>query len=132
LPVKLVAPCDVGTSRQSPATRRRAATSPEGHLNIDDLLRFLQPLTPAVLPVVVFIWIRTRRELRAIRQELAELRQAPGALGEPRLDDFARAIEAMGTELAHLTQAQRDTMRLLEEREPTRARLAPGTSTESP
>jgi hypothetical protein len=124
LPLKLVAPCDVGTSR-------RAATSPEVHLNIDALLRFLEPLTPAVLPVVVFIWIRTRRELRAIRQELAELRQAPGALGDPRLDDFARAIEAMGTELAHLAQAQRDTMRLLEEREPTRPRLAPGTSTES-
>ena len=93
--MKLVAPCDVGTSRRPPATRRRAATSPEVHLNIDALLRFLEPLTPAVLPVVVFIWIRTRRELRAIRQELAELRQPPGALGDPRLDDFARAIEAM-------------------------------------
>ena len=85
-----------------------------------------------MLPVVIFIWIRTRRELRAIRQELAELRQQPEALGEPRLDDLAQAIERMGTEVAHLTQAQRDTMRLLEERERQRARLAPGTSTESP
>ena len=41
------------------------------------VLRFLAPLTPAVLPVVVFIWYRTRRELREIRQELVTLRQAP-------------------------------------------------------
>src|SRR5262249_11263980 len=119
--------------RRPSDTRRQAAPSREVHLNIDDLLRFLEPLTPAVLPVVVFIWIRTRRELRAIRQELAELRQSPGVPGEdPRLDGLVQAIETMGSELAHLAQTQRDTLRLLEERESTRARLGPGTSTDLP
>ena len=98
-------------------------------MNIDDLLRFLAPLTPAVLPVVVFIWIRTRRELRAIREELVALRQAPPPL-DPRLDDLLQAVEAIDRELARLGDAQRSTMRVLSEREPARARLEPGTSAE--
>ena len=97
-------------------------------MNIDDLLRFLDPLTPAVLPVVVFIWIRTRRELRTIREELVALRQAPPPL-DPRLDDLLQAVEAVNRELARLSDAERATMRVLSEREPAR-RLEPGTSTE--
>jgi hypothetical protein len=107
------------------------AISSRARLNIDDLLQFLAPLTPAVLPVVVFIWVRTRRELRAIREELAALRQAPARL-DPRLDDLLQAMQAMEGELARLTEAQRITMRVQSEREPARARLEPGTSTESP
>jgi hypothetical protein len=97
---------------------------------IDDLLRFLAPLTPAVLPVVVFIWYRTRRELREIRQELVTLRQAP-LPRDPRLDDLLEAVEAMGVEVGRLVEAQRDTTRLLLEREPARARLKPGSTTDS-
>ena len=98
-------------------------------MNIDDLLHFLAPLTPAVLPVVVFIWYRTRRELREIRQELAALRQVP-LPPDPRLDDLLQAVEAMSGEVARLAEDQRATMRLLSEREPGRARLEPGSSTE--
>jgi len=97
-------------------------------VNIDDLLHFLAPLTPAVLPVVVFIWIRTRRELRAIREEVAALRQAPAPL-DARLDALFQAIEAMNSELARLSEAQRVTTRVLSEREPARVRLEPGTPT---
>ena len=97
---------------------------------IDDLLRFLAPLTPAVLPVVVFIWYRTRRELREIRQELVTLRQAP-LLRDPRLDDLLDAVEAMGVEVGRLVEAQRDTTRALSERESARARLEPGSTTDS-
>jgi hypothetical protein len=75
---------------------------------IDDLLHFLAPLTPAVLPVVVFIWYRTRRELREIRQELAALRQAPFP-PDPRLDELREAVEAMSVEMGRLVGAQRDT-----------------------
>jgi hypothetical protein len=98
-------------------------------MNIDELLRFLSPLTPAVLPVVVFIWYRTRRELREIRRELAELRQAPLPL-DPRLDDLLEAIEAMGGEVARLAEAQRATSRLLSERGPAQPRLDPGSSSD--
>jgi hypothetical protein len=91
---------------------------------IDDLLRFLAPLTPAVLPVVVFIWYRTRRELREIRQELVTLRQAPVPL-DPRLDDLLEAVEAMGVEVRRLVEAQRDTTRLLSERESPGPGLSP-------
>jgi hypothetical protein len=97
---------------------------------IDDLLHFLAPLTPAVLPVVVFIWYRTRRELREIRQELAALRQAPFP-PDPRLDELREAVEAMSVEMGRLVGAQRDTTRLLSERESARARLEPGSSTDS-
>ena len=96
---------------------------------IDDLLHFLAPLTPAVLPVVVFIWYRTRRELREIRQELAALRQAPSPL-DPRLADLLEAVETMGGEVGRLAEAQRATMRVLSERESARARLEPGSTTE--
>ena len=95
---------------------------------IDDLLHFLAPLTPAVLPVVVFIWYRTRRELREIRQELAALRQAPSP-PDPRLDQLLEAVEALGGEVGRLAEAQGAAMRLLSEREPARARLEPGSST---
>jgi hypothetical protein len=97
---------------------------------IDDLLHFLAPLTPAVLPVVVFIWYRTRRELREIRQELAALRQAPFP-PDPRLDELREAVEAMSVEMGRLVGAQRDTTRLLSERESARARLEPGSTTDS-
>jgi hypothetical protein len=95
---------------------------------IDDLLHFLAPLTPAVLPVVVFIWYRTRRELQEIRQELAALRQAPSPL-DPRLGDLLEAVEAMGAEVGRLAEAQHAMMRVLSERESTRARLEPGSTT---
>jgi hypothetical protein len=96
---------------------------------IDDLLRLLAPLTPAVLPVVVFIWYRTRRELREIRQELAALRQAPMPLA-PGFDDLLEAVEAMREEVTRLAEAQRTTTRLLSERDAVRARLEPGSSSE--
>jgi hypothetical protein len=83
-----------------------------------------------VLPVVVFIWYRTRRELREIRQELVTLRQAP-LPPDPRLDDLLEAVEAMGVEVGRLVEAQRDTTRLLSERESARARLEPGSTTDS-
>jgi hypothetical protein len=41
-------------------------------MNVDELLRFLAPLTAAVLPVLLLIWYRTRRELGEIRSELAD------------------------------------------------------------
>jgi hypothetical protein len=94
------------------------------------VLRFLAPLTPAVLPVVVFIWYRTRRELREIRQELVTLRQAPLPL-DPRLDDLREAVEAIGVEVGRLVEAQRDTTRLLSERGSARARLEPGSPADS-
>lgn len=97
-------------------------------MNVDDLLRFLAPLTPAVLPVVVFIWYKTRRELRAIRQELAALRQTSLPL-DPRLDDLLEAVEAMNGEVARLAEAQRVTMQLLSERQDAPARLEPGSTT---
>ena len=96
---------------------------------IDELLRFLAPLTPAVLPVVVFIWYRTRRELREIRQELAALRQAESP-PDPRFDELLEAVEAMGGDLGRLAEAQRVTMRLVSERDPVRSRLEPGPTTE--
>jgi hypothetical protein len=94
---------------------------------IDDVLHFLAPLAPAVLPVVVFIWYRTRRELREIRQELAALRQAQL---DPRLDDLLEAVEAIGGEVGRLAEAQRGTTLLLSERGAARARLEPGSTTE--
>lgn len=74
-------------------------------MNIDDVLHLLEPLTPAVLPVVVFVWYRTRQELRAIRRELVELRESP-ALPDPRLDDLLAGMEALRAEVARL--AERD------------------------
>ena len=62
-------------------------------MTIDDVLKILAPLTPAVLPVVTIIWYRTRQELHAIRHELAAVRQAIG--GEPRLAPTAAAVEAL-------------------------------------
>ena len=62
-------------------------------MTIDDVLKFLAPLTPAILPVVTFIWYRTRQELRAIRHELVAVRQMIG--GEPRLAPIVAAVEAL-------------------------------------
>jgi len=57
------------------------------------------------------------------------LRHAPSPL-DHRLDDLLEAVEAMGGELGRLAEAQRATMRLLSERDPARARLEPGSTTE--
>ena len=62
-------------------------------MTIDDILKVLAPLTPAVLPVVTFIWYRTRQELHAIRQELAAVRQVIGS--EPRVAPIVAAVEAL-------------------------------------
>jgi hypothetical protein len=100
-------------------------------MNVDSLLRFLAPLTPAVLPVLVFIWYRTRRELGEIRRELVALREAPAQL-DTRLDDLIAAVDAMGGQVARLAEAHRATTSLLSERQPARARLEPGSTTEPP
>ena len=62
-------------------------------MTIDDILKLLAPLTPAVLPVVTFIWYRTRQELNAIRNELATVRQLVGT--EARLAPMVAAVEAL-------------------------------------
>jgi hypothetical protein len=62
-------------------------------MTIDDILKLLAPLTPAVLPVVTYIWYRTSHELHAIRKELAGVRQAIG--GEPRLAPIVAAGDAL-------------------------------------
>jgi hypothetical protein len=62
-------------------------------MTIDDMLKLLAPLTPAVLPVVTFIWYRTRQELHAIRQELLTMRQMIG--NESRLAPVVAAVEAL-------------------------------------
>jgi len=64
-------------------------------MTIDDMLKLLAPLTPAVLPVMTFIWYRTRQELHAIRQELLTMRQMIGS--EPRLAPIVAAVEALQT-----------------------------------
>jgi hypothetical protein len=98
-------------------------------MNVDDLLRFLAPLTPAVLPVVVFIWYKTRRELRAIRQELTTLRQTSMSQ-DPRLDDLLEAIEVMNSEVARLAEAQRLMTQLLPEGRAAPARVERGSTSE--
>ena len=62
-------------------------------MTIDDVLKLLAPLTPAVLPVVTFIWYRTRQELHAIRHELAAVRQMIG--GEARLAPISGDVAAL-------------------------------------
>lgn len=98
-------------------------------MNVDDFLRFLAPLTPAVLPVVVFIWYKTRRELRAIRQELITLRQTSMPL-DPRLDDLLEAVEAINAEVARLTEAQQLMTKLLPDRLAATARVERGSTSE--
>ncbi len=49
-------------------------------MTIDEVLHALA-FTPAVLPVIVLVWYRTRQELRGIRKELARratYRNVPG------------------------------------------------------
>lgn len=94
-------------------------------MNVDDLLRYLAPLTPAVLPVLVLIWHRTRNELRQIRTELSTLR-TERALSDPRLDELLEAVDGMRAELARLGEAQRSTLRLVAGREAPPSSLAPG------
>jgi hypothetical protein len=94
-------------------------------MNVDDLLRFLAPVAPAVLPIMVFIWHRTRRELRQIRGELTALRTERG-LSDPRLDELLEAMDGMRTELVRLGEAQRSTLRLVADQEARRSRLTPG------
>ena len=65
-------------------------------MTIDDILKVLAPLTPAVLPVVTFIWYRTRQELHAIRAELGTVRQMIG--GEGRLTSLVAVVEALRAE----------------------------------
>jgi hypothetical protein len=111
-------------------TDTSSRTPPRADMNVDDLLRILAPLTPAVLPVIVFVWYRTRRELREIRHELVALRQEPLPL-DPRLDELLEAVEAMRAEVARLTDTHGATLRLLAERQPARPRLEPGSTAES-
>ena len=111
-------------------TDTSSRTPPGADMNVDDLLRILAPLTPAVLPVIVFVWYRTRRELREIRHELVALRQEPLPL-DPRLDELLGAVEATRAEVARLTDTQSATLRLLTERQPARPRLEPGSTAES-
>jgi len=94
-------------------------------MNVDDLLRYLAPLTPAVLPILVLIWHRTRRELGQIRGELTALR-AERSLPDPRLDELLEAVDGMRAEVARLGEAQRSSLRLLAGREPASPQLAPG------
>ena len=94
-------------------------------MNVDDVLRFLAPVAPAVLPVMVYIWHRTRRELRDIRGELASLRAESG-LSDPRLDELLEAVDGLRAELVRLAEAQRSTLRLVAEHEAGRSRLPPG------
>jgi len=75
-------------------------------MTVDDVLLILAPLTPAILPVVVYVWYRTRRELRDIRNELIELRRRP-ALPDPRLDQLLEAVDSMSAEVGRLADAQR-------------------------
>jgi len=62
-------------------------------MTIDDVLKLLAPLTPAVIPVVTFIWYRTRQELHGIRHELATVRQM--LVGEARLMPLVGAVESL-------------------------------------
>ncbi len=76
---------------------------------MDDILKFLATLTPAVLPVMVLVYHKTRRELRGIRNELFELRQRP-APPDPRLDELLEAVDALGAKVERLTEAQRNVL----------------------
>jgi hypothetical protein len=75
-------------------------------VTVEAVLRLLAPLTPAVLPVIVLVWHRTRQELRGIRRELVELRQRP-LVAEPQLERLTQAVAAMALELERLTEADR-------------------------
>jgi hypothetical protein len=96
-------------------------------MNIDDVLHYLAPLTPAVLPVLVLIWHRTRQELGAVRRELAALRQE-GIGPDPRLDELLEAVDGLRAELTRLGEAQRSTLRLVSEREQAQPQLGPGSA----
>jgi len=67
-------------------------------MTVDDLLVLLAPLTPAVLPIMAFIWYRTRQELHAIKGEVAALRQMLTA--NPGLDRLAASVESMRIDIA--------------------------------
>jgi hypothetical protein len=85
-------------------------------MTMDDVLRVLAPLTPAVLPLMVIIWRRTRRELHDIQSELLELRQRPSP-PDPRLDELLEAVDTLGAEVARLADAQRRALAPGPERE---------------
>lgn len=127
--VKLVTPRDVWNGALTRIELLRGLRPSEADMNVDDFLRFLAPLTPAVLPVVVFIWYKTRRELRAIRQELITLRQTSMPL-DPRLDDLLEAVEAINAEVARLTEAQQLMTKLLPDRLAATARVERGSTSE--
>jgi hypothetical protein len=67
-------------------------------MTVDDLLVLLAPLTPAVLPIMAFIWYRTRQELQAIKGEVAALRQVLTA--NPGFDRLAASVELMRVDIA--------------------------------
>jgi hypothetical protein len=75
-------------------------------MTVDDVLLYLAPLTPAVLPVIVYVWHRTRKELHGIRTELLELRQRPWP-PDPRLDQLLVAVNSLSADVLRLTEAQR-------------------------
>jgi len=99
-------------------------------MNIDTVLRWLAPLTPAVLPIIVLVWHRTRGELRGLRSEVRALREQRLPLADPRIDELVEIMDGMRAELARLNESQQAGLRLLAERETTVVRIpaaTPGT-----
>lgn len=94
-------------------------------MTIDDILHILAPLTPAVLPVIVLVWYRTRQELHGIREELRGVRGELAALRQPpllpdsRLDALTAAVERLGLDVERVAEAERYTARMLGTRQPS-------------
>jgi signal transduction histidine kinase len=81
-------------------------------MDIDKLLLALAPLTPALLPIIVIIWYRTRQELQGIRAELKEIKERP-VLSDPRLGYLTTAIANLTDEMRRIAESERQTVQLL-------------------